>query len=106
VVVEDPDAPLPEPFVHWIVYGLPANVSSLDASTMAHACEGKNSTMMTGFTPAAPPPGHGLHRYHFQVFALDAHLVLEAGPGRSKLFDAMRGHVLAWGEVVGTYERA
>ena len=105
LVCEDPDAPMPKPFVHWLVYGLPAAVSSLE-SAPAFGREGKNSTMKAGYTPPAPPPGHGPHRYHFQVFALDTILELEPGAGRTALVDAMRGHVLAWGETVGTYERS
>jgi Raf kinase inhibitor-like YbhB/YbcL family protein len=106
VVCEDPDAPAPEPYVHWMVYGLPPSAQLLEPQTLAGAKEGKNSRLTVGFTPAAPPPGHGTHHYHFQVFALDVSTSrLEAGLGRSALVDAVRGHVIAWGEVVGTYER-
>jgi Raf kinase inhibitor-like YbhB/YbcL family protein len=105
VVCEDADAPLPEPFVHWLVYGIPATAQSLDASSAHSVPEGKNSTMKTGFAPAAPPLGHGRHHYHFQVFALDSEVDLDPGAGRGDLLDAMRGHVLAWGDLVGTFER-
>jgi Raf kinase inhibitor-like YbhB/YbcL family protein len=105
VVCEDEDAPLPEPFVHWLVYGIPASTTSLDATSLRSVREGKNSTLKTGFAPAAPPPGHGVHHYHFQVFALDADIDLSPGVGRGDLFEAIRGHVLAWGDLVGTYER-
>jgi hypothetical protein len=104
VVCEDPDAPFPEPFVHWIVYGIRASARSLDAQTSAECQHGKNSKFATAFTPAAPPPGHGMHHYHFQVFALDAETEID-GLGRAALVDHMKGHVLAWGEIVGTYER-
>lgn len=104
LVAEDPDAPFPRPFVHWLVYGLPVTATSLETAP-AGAREGKNSALKTGFAPAAPPPGHGLHHYHFQVFALDTIPELEAGAGRSAILEAMRGHVLAWGETVGTYQR-
>jgi phosphatidylethanolamine-binding protein (PEBP) family uncharacterized protein len=52
-----------------------------------------------------PPPGHGVHHYHFRLYALDARL--QAGPGLTKeqLLAAMRGQILAEGELVGTYER-
>ncbi len=104
VVCEDPDAPLPEPFVHWIVYGIRPAARSLDAQTAAECQHGKNSKFATGFTPAAPPPGHGVHHYHFQVFALETETELD-GLGRSALIEHMKGHVLAWGELVGAYER-
>lgn len=105
VVVEDPYVPFPRPFVHWLVYDLDPSVSSLDGANVAGR-EGKNSLMKIGFAGAAPPPGHGPHRYHFQVFALDRTLDLEPGVGRGALLEAMRGHVVAWGEIVATYERA
>lgn len=105
LVCEDPDAPMPKPFVQWLVYSLPSAVGSLE-SAPAFGREGKNSMMKIGYAPPAPPAGHGPHRYHFQVFALDTILELEAGAGRSSLIEAMRGHVLAWGETVGIYERA
>ena len=105
LVVEDPDAPFPRPFVHWLVYDLDPMVGTIDIRHGIPGREGKNSMMKVGFTPAAPPPGHGLHRYYFQVFALDKVLGLEEGAGRSALLAAMRGHVVAWGQLVGTYER-
>jgi Raf kinase inhibitor-like YbhB/YbcL family protein len=103
LICEDPDAPLPEPFVHWIVYGIPSKTRCLDANVVGFQ-EGKNSRLSTGFTPAAPPPGHGTHHYHFQLFALDKHLNLPEGIGRGELVSELTGHVLAWGEIVGSYE--
>ena len=107
LVVEDPDAPLHEPFVHWLVWGLPArDDGSIDVGAASNARQGKNSKQTRGFTPASPPPGHGPHRYHFQLFAIDREIDVEDGAGRGALFDAMRGHVVAWGEIIGTYARA
>ncbi len=105
VLCEDPDAPQLEPYVHWLVYGIPGSAVSIDAQTQHDYRIGKNSKSELGYTPAAPPPGHGLHRYHFQVFALDVALELPAGAERDELFDAITGHVLSWGEITGTYQR-
>jgi len=105
VLCEDPDAPYPEPFVHWMVYGMPGVAEDLDAQSQESYRLGQNSKLEVGYTPAAPPPGHGVHHYHFQVFALDRKLELDPGVGRSDLLDAMKEHVLAWGEIVGTYQR-
>ena len=105
LLAEDPDAPLPEPFVHWMVYGLPPTVTVLDGKPEGYGHEGKNSKLKNAFTPAAPPPGHGVHHYHFQVFALDIEIDLPDGAGRHALIAAMRGHVVTWGELVGVYER-
>lgn len=104
IVCEDPDAPLGRPFVHWLVYGIAPRDGRFDPSRAA-AREGINSKGRTGFAAAAPPPGHSAHHYHFQVFALDAELALDEGLGRSTVIDAMRGHVLAWGDLVGIYGR-
>src|SRR6478735_1162093 len=105
VLAEDPDAPQLEPFVHWLVYGIPSSAPNVDAQTQHHYRLGTNGKSEQGYTPAAPPPGHGLHHYHFQVFALDQPLESSEGAERDKLIEAMTGHVLAWGEIIGTYER-
>jgi Raf kinase inhibitor-like YbhB/YbcL family protein len=105
LICEDPDAPMPEPFVHWLVYGIAPELQLLDKTTLSGVRQGENSKLRTGFLPSAPPPGHGVHHYHFQLFALDAPLGLDRGAGRSKLFEAMLGHVIDWGELVGTYQR-
>lgn len=105
LICEDPDAPLLSPFVHWLVYAMPAQTQSLDAQTQHEFRLGKNSKSEVGFAPAAPPPGHGLHRYHFQAFALDIPVDLAPGSEHDDLLEVMQGHVLAWGEIVGTYER-
>lgn len=102
---EDPDAPALEPFLHWLVYGIPADVTGIDAQSQHDWRIAKNSRGDASFTPAAPPSGHGLHHYHFQVFALDTTITLEPGADRGDLFEVMTGHVLAWGELVGTYQR-
>ena len=72
--------------------------------TLSGSCTGW-SMGFHEFTPAAPPAGHGVHHYHFQVFALDTEIELQDGAGRHTLLEAMRGHVVTWGELVGTYER-
>ena len=105
LICEDPDAPLPEPFAHWLVYDIPPVATMLDEATRNTSREGKNSNLKQGFVPAAPPRGHGSHAYHFQVFALDAELPINPGAGRYELMESMRGHVLAWGELIGTYDR-
>ena len=104
VICEDPDAPFPEPFAHWLLYDIPSVVAGTEKDP-APGVEGKNSKLGKGYAGAAPPVGHGPHRYHFQLFALDRVLGLPPNSGRSALLDAMRGRVIAWGEIVGHYER-
>ena len=105
VLCEDPDAPLREPFVHWLAYDLPPKTASIDAQTQHDYLLGENSRSEAGFTPAAPPAGHGVHHYHFQVFGLDIQVALSAGRDRAAVLEAAKGHVVGWGEIVGTYER-
>lgn len=113
VLCEDPDAPFPSPFVHWLVHGLAPEVRSLpealapsaDPPQPESAHQGSNSARDTGYTGPMPPPGHGVHHYYFQVFALDTRLDLDGSPTRDELVDAMRGHILASGTLIGTYFR-
>ena len=103
LLVEDPDAPMTSPFVHWIVAGIPPQVTAL--SQMNELVEGRNGARSIGWTGPKPPPGHGVHHYHFQIFALDAPTGATRGISREELVPRMRGHVLGYGEIVGTFER-
>ena len=105
IVCEDPDAPFLSPYVHWLVYGIPPETAAIDAQTQHQHRLGENGKSENGFAPAAPPAGHGVHHYHFQVFALDAPIELGQGAERDALLEQLKGHVIAWGELVGTYER-
>ncbi|HEY5289998.1 MAG TPA: YbhB/YbcL family Raf kinase inhibitor-like protein [Caulobacteraceae bacterium] len=100
VILEDPDAPGAKPFVHWLAWNIPATVTRLaEGVPTTGAIEGRNDHGGNGYW--GPHPPSGTHHYHLQVFALDAPLVLTAGADRDALAAAMRGHVLASGEIVG-----
>lgn len=109
ILVEDADSPTPSPFVHAIAWHLSPVLPDLAAGELVdrgeHPALGKNSCQRAGWLPPAPPLGHGPHRYGFQVFALDDDPDLGDAPGRHTLLQAMRGHVVARGLLVGTYER-
>jgi len=114
VVVEDPDAPRPnKPFLHWLAYNLPTSATALPEDVPkrgrldepAGALQGKNGSGTVGYFGPRPPPGHGPHHYHFQVFAMDCTLDLGPGATRKQLLDAMSGHVVSRGRVMGTYEK-
>ncbi len=105
LVCDDPDAPRPEPWVHWVVYKIPADLSGLPEGSAQGALEGENDFGRTGYGGPMPPRGHGVHHYHFKVYALDVELEETAGLTKDQLLEAMEGHILDEGELVGTYER-
>jgi Raf kinase inhibitor-like YbhB/YbcL family protein len=104
IVVEDADAPAPQPFCHWLVWGLaPQAGKLLEGETPPRT--GKNSFGNSEWLLPDPPTGHGPHDYVFQIFALDLPLALMPGAGRSDLVAAMEGHVLGAAMSSATYER-
>ena len=104
ILVDDPDAPKAT-FTHWIVTNIPPTATSLSAggALPAGAVAAKNDKGATGY--AAPCPPSGTHHYHFRVYALDVELALAAKQTKKQLLDATKGHILAQGELIGTYER-
>jgi hypothetical protein len=113
LIVEDPDAPAPNPFVHALVWNLPAEERRLAEGAVVGDGDGeadgrdvgRNSYLAEGWLPPDPPTGHGNHDYVFQLFALANTPELGANPGRGTVADALQGNVLAAGLLVGTYSR-
>ena len=108
LIVEDPDAPAPQPIVHGILWRIPADERAIAEGALDDGragAKGRNSYFGTGWLPPDPPTGHGSHHYAFQLFALDAVPELKGKPGRAALAEAMTGHVLAAGLLTGTYSR-
>ncbi len=105
LICDDPDAPTPEPWVHWVLYKIPAERTSLPEGNNTGAVEGTTGWGSPGYRGPMPPPGHGVHRYYFKLYALDQLLDLPPGASKEQLLDAMQGHVLAEAELIGTYER-
>jgi Raf kinase inhibitor-like YbhB/YbcL family protein len=103
VICEDPDAPSGT-FVHWMGWGMGPQAGGLGEGESAPH-EGQNGFGNTGYGGPSPPPGHGRHRYYFRVYALDAEPSLDEGASKQQLEAAIDGHVLATGELMGTYER-
>jgi Raf kinase inhibitor-like YbhB/YbcL family protein len=108
LIVDDPDAPLGT-WTHWVLYNLPASARELPAGVAAGAerpdgsRQGHNSSNRAGYQGPCPPSG--THRYFFRLYALDTMLNLPAGAKANTLRDAMQGHILAQGELMGTYAR-
>ena len=113
LLVEDADAPAPQPLVHAVIWNIPADAGGLeegaivgDGDGAADRDVGRNSYFREGWLPPDPPTGHGSHRYAFQLFALDGNVGDPgATPGRTAVMEAMAGHVLAAGVLIGTYSR-
>ncbi|MBI4719111.1 MAG: YbhB/YbcL family Raf kinase inhibitor-like protein [Planctomycetes bacterium] len=113
LICDDPDAPTPQPWVHWVIYKIPAGATGLPEAVAktaapnapAGALQGKNSWGSLGYRGPAPPRGHGVHHYHFRVYALDTALDVKSGLDKDQLLAAMKGHIVAQGELVGTYQR-
>ncbi len=112
LLIEDADSPTPQPFVHGIVWDLPGADGSLPEGALpTHRDDadlnamGRNSYLSPTYVPPDPPPGHGAHRYVFQIFVLDQVPRFERPPGRATLLARIRDHVLAKGLLIGLYER-
>lgn len=113
LICEDPDAPTPRPWVHWLITGIAPEAGGLAEDVAKRdrpdappgAVQGRNSWGRPGYGGPMPPPGHGVHHYHFTLFAVDKELDLPPGFDKAALEAAMRGHVIGQGKLVGTYER-
>jgi Raf kinase inhibitor-like YbhB/YbcL family protein len=116
ILVEDADAPLPAPFVHAIAFGIDPTVSSLPEGALSEHKHGQttphslrmglNTLGRTWYYGPAPIAGHGVHRYHFQIFALNEKLDFRKPPSRRTLLKELEKHILAHGELMGTFERS
>ena len=104
LIVEDPDAPAPQPFCHWLVWGLaPQRGKLLEGEVPPRV--GKNAFGNSEWLLPDPPTGHGPHDYVFQLFALDSAVALMPGATRGDLIEAMQGHVIAVALLTATYVR-
>lgn len=108
IIADDPDAPSGT-WVHWVLYNLPADnigmVENLPATDELRAggFQGKNDFGKTGYGGPCPPSG--THRYFFKIYALDSELPLKAGATKAEVEKAMEGHVVAQGQLMGTYRK-
>ena len=111
IIMEDPDATSVKPFVHWLAWNIPANVTSLPEGLQEQPrltepeglLQGRNTRGSTGYFGPRPPVGDPAHRYYFQVLALDTVLPVPFGADRDQLLGAMKGHVLAKGVLLGKF---
>lgn len=109
LICDDPDAP-GRTWVHWVLYGVGPGHASLGEGVAATqvvegmGIQGKNDFKRIGYGGPCPPPGKP-HRYFFKLYALDSILELKPGARKSEVERAMKGHVLAQGQLMGRYQR-
>lgn len=117
LICDDPDAPGGS-WVHWVIYGIPATTTELPENVAKSDTVGGGSTQLTtgakqgvndfgkvGYGGPMPPRGHGVHHYHFRLYALNADPKLAPRVTRQQLDQAIRGQIVWQTELVGTYER-
>jgi len=112
LIVDDPDAPDPAApkltWVHWVLYNIPANATGLPQAVAAKALpagtkEGLNDWRRSGYGGPCPPIGR--HRYFHKLYALDVVLPDLGRPTKADIEKAMKGHVLAETQLIGTYQK-
>jgi Raf kinase inhibitor-like YbhB/YbcL family protein len=108
LICDDPDAPVGT-WVHWVLFNLPPRTDGLDegvpsSKTLKNGAKhGTNDFRKFGYGGPCPPGG--THRYYFKVYALDTLLDLDPGITKADLLKAMKGHILAEGQLMGRYKR-
>jgi Raf kinase inhibitor-like YbhB/YbcL family protein len=109
LIADDPDAPVGT-WVHWVLYDLPADTKALAENVpkqeqlLNGARQGRNDFRKIGHGGPCPPPGKP-HRYYFKLYALDKKLDLKPGATKAEVESAMKGHILAQGELMGRFGR-
>ncbi len=109
LVMFDPDAPRGV-FIHWILYNIPLNITEIPENiprkplVKGIGLQGINDFGRIGYGGPCPPKGSS-HRYFIRLFALDTVLDLKPGVSIKELEEALRGHILAYGETMGVYGR-
>jgi Raf kinase inhibitor-like YbhB/YbcL family protein len=102
LICHDPDAPLPEGFTHWTVYGIPADATTLDLGG-PEVRFGPNGIGESAWTGPQPPHGHGIHHYYFHVYALAAPVV--GTPTREEFLAEYAPSIIEQARTVGTFLR-
>lgn len=108
LITDDPDAPA-KTWVHWVVFNMPGSQFDLpegvpqERELPGGALQGVNDMKKIGYNGPCPPGG--THRYYFKIYALDVRLDLQPGATKAELLEAMEGHILAEGQLMGRYSR-
>lgn len=108
LICDDPDAPIGD-WVHWVIYNIPPDTRELKENIPTEkflkdgSMHGLNDWKKYGYGGPCPPSG--VHRYYFKIYALDIKLDVSYGLTKKQLLDAMKGHIIAQGELMGKYQR-
>lgn len=103
LIVDDPDAPVGT-WVHWVVWNIPPSMREIkEGSVPEEVRQGLNDWKRNSYGGPCPPSG--THRYFFKLYALDTTLELPPSTTKTALERAMEGHIMAQGELIGTYRR-
>lgn len=116
LVMDDPVVPMPQPFVHWVAYNIPADASEIPGELSKEAVvtgfaglegmiNGLNGIRQAGYFGPRPPVDGKLHAYHFRLYALDTALNLPEGLNKESLLEAIDGHIIGTGMLMGHYEQ-
>ena len=110
LIVDDPDAPMGT-WVHWVLYNIPANQRNLQEELPITGKNGDPNAIYAGKNSSGnirydgPCPPSGTHRYYFKLYALDTTLSLLPGATKDQVLKEMKGHILAQGELMGTFSK-
>lgn len=104
LIVHDPDAPVKGGFTHWVMWNIEPNTTTIPED-FKNDFEGLNGAKKRGYTGMCPPSG--MHHYHFMVYALDVQLNIDKNVAdKAALEKLMEGHILASGDLVGTFDKS
>lgn len=103
LIMSDPDVPQGT-FIHWVMWNIPADIKTVSENSVPEgAGRGRNSANKNSYIGPCPPSG--IHRYFFNLYALDTILALPSSTGSQELQEAMNGHILDEAQLMGTYKR-
>jgi Raf kinase inhibitor-like YbhB/YbcL family protein len=103
LIVDDPDAPAGT-WVHWVLWNIGPDTKEIGENTVpSGALQGVNDFRKHDYGGPCPPSG--THRYFFKLYALDMKLGLGPKTNKAELERAMKGHIIAQGELIGLYKR-
>ncbi len=104
LIMDDPDAPMSDGFVHWVVFNMNPTISGIAENMKPESgTEGTGSSGKQGYVSPCPPSG--THHYHFKLYALNDALDLNSSVGRNEIEKAMEGKIVGQAELIGLYQK-